>query len=92
MATTVTRAERLDRCIAALGPEMAQTLKEGWGTRGAPYTILELPSGRRRVTIWDYFSGDMWVGAGATLDEALTALEAKVLPAPPPDPAAPGGA
>lgn len=85
MATTLTRAARLDRCIAALGPEMAKAITGGWGDRGAPYTIMELPNGRRRVTIWDYDSGDVWVGTGKTVDEALTALEAKVLPATPPD-------
>jgi hypothetical protein len=90
---TLTRAARLERCLAALGPEMDTLIKTGWGTAGAPYAIETLPNGRRRIKIWDPASGDMWVGAGATLDDAITALEAKVLTAPPPDaPATSGGA
>jgi hypothetical protein len=79
MAVTLTRAERLDRCVAALGPEMAELLKNGWGSDGAPYSIEELANGRFRIRLTDRISGDIYAGTGATMDEALTALEAKVL-------------
>jgi hypothetical protein len=79
MAEKMSMAERLDKCIAALGPEMAEHVAKGWGPQGAPYEIRTLPNGRTRLSITDHYSGDMYVGAGATLEEALTALEAKVL-------------
>lgn len=75
-------AERLNRCLAALGPEMAELLTKDWGPAGAPYSLEELPNGRRRVRIWNPVSGDMYVGAGETTAQAIAALEKKVL-APP---------
>jgi hypothetical protein len=74
-----TLAERLHVVLAKLSPELRLKLEQGesWGERGAPYAIDEW-RGKVRITVTDPETGDTVAGTGATTEEALTALEAKV--------------
>lgn len=86
----MTRAERLHAVLTQLTPTAAQhyTATGAWPVRpgatvdepaaaAAPYVIETLPDGRRRVRVIGE-DGDVVSGVGATLDDAIAALEAKV--------------
>lgn len=84
-----TRADRLHAVIAKLAPQTAQRHAETgtWPVRqftdgrrpeaAAPYVIETLPDGRRRVRVSSE-DGDIVSGVGATLHDAIAALEVKV--------------
>jgi hypothetical protein len=67
MAMTETRAARLDALCAKVAP-------------GAKYTIFTPEAGgtARRITIEDQATGDRIGAVGATIDEALDNLAAKI--------------
>lgn len=79
MAQTLTRAERLNACLSRLSPELRAMAASGqWPASGAPYVIQEAKNGKRRIVINDPVSGDMYVGVGPTVEDALTNLEQKL--------------
>lgn len=74
----LTVADRLNRAIARLSPEMAARVQNGWGPAGAPYFITTLVNDRRRITVVDAESGEAFSGTGATVAEAVAKLEARI--------------
>jgi len=79
MAATKSRAERLDDILRRLSPHLKATLDKGagWGPAGSPYSITEW-NGKVRIVVTDPETGDSIGGVGATTEEALAALEAKI--------------
>lgn len=88
MSTTQpTLAARLDALVALVAPEAVAhyAAHGGWPTpeggrpaqAGPPYVIETLPSGSRRIRLTGD-EGDVVTGTGATLAEAVSALEAKL--------------
>lgn len=86
----MTRADRLMAVIEQLAPTAAlyHASSGAWPARpgasvdaptetAAPYVIETLPSGGRRIRVIGE-DGDVVSGMGATMDEALSALEAKI--------------
>lgn len=83
-----TRAARLDAIVRHVNAAAAQAVVETghWDghapdalrrAAGAPYAIQTRPDGSRRVVVTSA-DGDSVAGVGATLEEAIAALERKV--------------
>lgn len=68
----LTLAERLAHCVTKFPPARPQNDKNG-----SPYNLLTLPDGRVRAELTND-EGDKISGTGATLEDAVTALENKV--------------
>lgn len=85
--TPLTRAQRLDALVQKVAPKQAAHFAEHgrWpdaedGARGrgaSPYVIQTTKTDGRRIKITGD-DGDVISGIGATVEEALAALEAKV--------------
>jgi hypothetical protein len=73
----MTRADRLAQVLVASGAATAEEIESGqWSEGTCPYEIRTTADGGRRIQI---DKGDVLLRAsGATLEEALTKLEAKV--------------
>lgn len=69
----MTTAERLAALLARLSPEYASGQ---WGPAGAPYRISQNALGVRRITV-RLPDDDMLSAQGATVADAVMALEAK---------------
>lgn len=77
--TTLTRADRINALVARLAPKAAAAqLKTGkWPGGQAPHVLETRHDTSRRLKITGD-DGDVLSGVGATIDEAIAALEAKV--------------
>jgi hypothetical protein len=74
-----TRAHRINEVLKRFSPKLKAMIDAGepWGDAGSPYAIDEW-RGKTRIILTDPETGDTVGGTGATIDEALSALEAKV--------------
>lgn len=59
------------------GSRLTGAVTPGAGMEGAPYVIQTLSDGRRRVRVVTQ-DGDVVAGTGATIGDAIAALEAKL--------------
>lgn len=76
-----TKKDRLHALVAKIHPPFEGFEERGHcceGVHDPVYRIEEPKPGLRRIRITDPATGDTISGTGATLDEALTALEAKL--------------
>lgn len=75
----MTRAERLDDIVRAVNAPASEHLARtgAWPHHQAPYIISTTEDDGRRIRV-ETVDGDVLSGAGATLEDALVALAAKV--------------
>ena len=80
-----TRAERLDRLLAAAKIPNTSEAREAkhpqtGAVQGAPYEFFTLPSGQRRLTINNHDTGERMGFVGKDVDDVLDQFEARVAP------------